>query len=351
MKMKYIVLIFCFGAMLLIINSSFAQFGDVRNVHDPFLIKDPNNNKYYIICTGKGLPIRTSSDLIHWKKAGQVFQNLPAWASQEIPDAKFPWAPGLIYKNGRFLLYYALSTFGSNESCIALITNRTLDKDNPNYFWKDEGIVLRSKLNDEINAIDPNPVLDSNGNLWLAYGSHREGLRIRRLDPETGKLDKKYSQVFKIANRPQVHAIEAPHIIKHNGWYYLFVSFDHCCQGVKSDYNIRVGRSLSITGPYLGMKGGSMMEGGGSLILSTKGRFIGPGHNSFLQEGPNDWLVYHYYDGEKNGAHTLQIRKITWSQYDWPIVGSPITPGPEDPNNVEKSLMNDTSDDDCKNNR
>ena len=306
----------------LLIARLYAQQGDVCGVHDPFLIAA--NGRYYVFSTGKGIPIRQSKDLIHWKKLGRVFEALPPWAVQTLPSAKSPWAPGLVFIHGGYLIYYALSTFGSTDSCIALATNKTLDPASPNYHWEDQGIVIRSYPGDRFNAIDPNPFQDAQGRLWLAYGSFSDGIKMRRLDPLTGKIDEFHPEVTSLARRPGVHAIEAPHIIQHGEYYYLFVSFDYCCRGVQSTYNIRVGRSDKITGPYVGEDGKSMMEGGGTLLLGTQGRFIGPGHKSVLQENGKTWLAYHFYDGSWYGTPTLQIRPLRWSD-GWPVVEEPLS--------------------------
>ena len=84
----------------------------------------------------------------------------------------------------------------------------------------------------------------------------------------------------------------------HGEFYYLFVSFDHCCRGVNSDYKVMVGRSRSLTGPYVDRAGKPMLEGGGTLVLAGAGtgRLRGPGHNAILRDGDKDWFVHHYYD-------------------------------------------------------
>lgn len=315
------------GAIALSFPCLRAQQGDVRGVHDPFLIKE--GGTYRVFSTGRGIPIRESTDLIHWKKSGRVFENLPPWVAKELPAAKSPWAPGVLFFNGLYHLYYALSTFGSNDSCIALATNKTLDPSSPDYRWSDEGIVIRSHPGDRYNAIDPNVALDAGGHPWLSYGSFHDGIALRRLDPATGKTDPAHPEVIPLARRPGNDAIEAPHIIRHGEYYYLFVSFDFCCRGAGSTYNIRVGRSREITGPYRDRDGRQMMDGGGTLLLGTQGRFIGPGHNSILRENGGEWLVCHFYDAYWNGTPTLQIRPIRWTPDGWPTAGDPVSAPPD----------------------
>ena len=138
--------------------------GDVAPVHDPVVIKEKGT--YYVFCTGgrngQGvIPIRTSTDMRTWKAAGHVFQSLPDWAMQEIPQARNAWAPDIAYFNGKFHLYYSVSSFGSRNSAIGLATTRTLDPASPDYKWTDEGMVIRSYQDkDDWNAIDPNIAIE-----------------------------------------------------------------------------------------------------------------------------------------------------------------------------------------------
>ena len=115
--------------------------------------------------------------------------------------------------------------------------------------------------------------------------------------------------------------IEAASILEHGGAFYLFVSFDQCCKGVASTYNIRVGRAGRIEGPYRDKDGKAMLEGGGSLLLGTTGRFIGPGGQEAVKTTTGDWLAYHYYDGDAFGASKLQFSPLSWSAGDWPELG------------------------------
>ncbi len=121
--------------------------GDVSPVHDPAVIK--HGDTWYVFVTGgrpgEGIiPIFTSTNLRTWKASGHVFASLPEWTSREIPRARNAWAPDISFYNGKYHLYYSLSSFGSRNSAIALATNRTLAPSSPDYRWIDEGMVLRS---------------------------------------------------------------------------------------------------------------------------------------------------------------------------------------------------------------
>ena len=45
-------------------------------------------------------------------------------------------------------------------------------------------------------------------------------------------------------------AVEAPFLLRHGDYFYLFTSWDLCCRALKSTYKTMVRRSKSITGPY-----------------------------------------------------------------------------------------------------
>lgn len=295
--------------------------GDIINVHDPSIIK--HGDFFYIFSTGRGIPIRRSNDLKHWKTIGRVFDTPPAWTSEKVPGFKgHIWAPDIHFVNGKYYLYYSISTFGHNGSCIGLATNRSLDPKDPNYRWIDQGVVVRSiKDRDNWNAIDPNLAQDETGNYWLSFGSFWTGIKLVKIDPDTGKPPENPPNLIPLAQRTRPTAIEAPFLVRHAGFYYLFVSFDQCCKGADSTYKIMVGRSKQIQGPYMDRAGRAMLKGGGTLLLASHGNCRGPGHNSVIKEGDKHWLVHHMYDADNDGRRTLQIRPIIWADDGWPLAG------------------------------
>lgn len=296
--------------------------GDIRNVHDPVIMKE--GNTYYLFSTRAGISVRCSPDLIRWRLCGDVFAHLPQWAVQDVQGLRGLWAPDVAYFSNTYHLYYSVSTFGSNRSSIGLATNKTLDPSSDQYRWMDQGRVISSQKTDDWNAIDPNVVIDESGQPWLSLGSFWGGIKLRKLDGSTGKLDAKDQVLYSLAARPRdansPGAIEAPFIIRKNGFYYLFVSFDFCCRGPQSTYNIRVGRAKQVTGPYLDKNGKDMREGGGTLILEGEGRWRGPGHCAVLQEKDADKLIFHAYDSEFRGVSTLRIETLSWDTEGWPTV-------------------------------
>jgi len=312
------------AAFLFILTSRsavLAQEGAVRGVHDPTIIKA--DDTYYLFSTGRGIPIRRSSDLYHWERVGRVFDDKPAWFAEKVPGARDIWAPDISFFNNRYHLYYSVSTFGSNHSCLGLATNRTLDPDDADYEWVDHGPVFCSTRADDFNAIDPNVVLDEDQTPWLAFGSFWSGIKLTRLDPETGKPTDP-ERLIALAERPEAKAVEAPFLLRRDGSVYLFASFDQCCRGARSTYYVVVGRADELTGPYHDRDGAPMLKGGGTTVIESAGRVRGPGHCDVLTDDDREWLVHHFYDAERRGVPTLQIRPLHRDDDGFPSAGEPI---------------------------
>jgi Beta-xylosidase len=293
-------------------------------VHDPCIAKE--GDTYYVFSTGRGISVHTSADLIHWQRRGRLFVEPISWTAAKIPGSTdYYWAPDISFFDGKWHLYYSISTFGKNRSAIGLATNNTLDSTRPEYRWKDEGSVIDSGPADDWNAIDPNVALDERGQPWLSFGSFWSGIKLVKLDRKLGKPIEKTPELFSLACRPRggeiKGAIEAPFIERRASYFYLFVSFDFCCRGVESTYNIRVGRARKMQGPYFDKDGKAMLDGGGTLLVSGSGRWRGPGHNAVLHDKDGDWLVYHAYDAEDSGAPKLRMEPLSWSNSGWPTIG------------------------------
>jgi arabinan endo-1,5-alpha-L-arabinosidase len=314
---------------------AFSLSGDYPVTHDPSIAHE--GNTYYVFATTSNaeegqFPVRCSHDLKEWKLCGHIFDKIPTWIHEASPTTKELWAPDVSFFQGKYHLYYAYSAFGVNTSGIALVTNETLDPQSPKYHWKDEGLVLKSTQADDFNAIDPNIVFDEKGQPWLSFGSFWSGIKMRRIDAATGKPSGADPKLYSLAARVRPdnpepakpglpadwQAIEAPFIVRHGDYYYLFVSFDLCCRGTNSTYRTMVGRARQVTGPYLDAEGKPMPEGGGTQLLQPNSRWIGPGGESVLQRSEGDILVFHAYDAI-TGKPALQISTITWDG-GWPHV-------------------------------
>ena len=212
-------------------------------VHDPSMIWD--GSRYYLFATGGTLNVRSSTDILTYTNAGNIFNAIPAWVTTALgTNPGSLWAPDISYFNGVFHVYYAGSTFGSNSSVIGLATTTSLRTP----AWVDQQLVFQSHTTDDFNAIDPNLAFDQSCQPWLAFGSFWDGIKMRKIDATTGMLATDDTTLYSLASRGG-GAIEAASIISHNGFYYLFVSFDLCCKGVSSTYRTMVGRGTNITGP------------------------------------------------------------------------------------------------------
>lgn len=287
-------------------------------IHDPStIIKDGAD--YFVFGTGHGIPARFSSDLVHWENGDRVFQTPPAWTTEAVPGFHGVfWAPDVIRVNGKFLLYYAVSTLGKQVSAIGLAENRTLDSAAADYHWTDCGQVISSTNGMDFNTIDPSVMLDADGKLWLAFGSYWKGIYLTELDPKTGMRLAANSPIHRLAWND---SIEASCLTRHGNYYYLFVNWGLCCRGTNSTYEVRIGRAGQVTGPYRDREGNDLVAGGGSVFLRSSGRFIGPGHIGILNDGAGGGptrFSYHYYDADTQGRSRLAIGSIDWAS-GWPV--------------------------------
>ena len=293
--------------------------GDL-GTHDPALWAGCNGEDWYVFATGDGrigdgnIPIRRSTDGGRtWQFTGTVWDAKPSWLTQQIPGVDNLWAPEIHFDaaQGKYYLYYAASTFGSQRSLIGLATNTTLDSGDPDYRWVDEGAVLQSYEGDPYNAIDPDIVVDGAGTRWMVYGSWWEGIHIVQLDWPSGK-PAAGAQPIRLATAGG--GIEGASMTEHDGMYYLFTSVGACCAGADSTYRITVGRSSSPTGPFLDADGVDMRDGGGTVVLGGHGDFVATGGQS-IHRG---LMAYHSY--HRNGSFSLGIEQIGWDAGGWPVL-------------------------------
>ena len=305
---------------------------DTPFVHDPVLACE--DGIYYLYCTGHGITQMTSTDRQHWTLSREgVLPNgkIPAWTHDSVPGFETHiWAPDVVKYRGKWYMGYSCSTFGKNTSAIGLLSNKCLsDKDG----WKDEGCIVASRGNrDNWNAIDPNFIIDEKGKPWMTWGSFWDGIQLIPLDKTMHP--KKGAKPQTIARRHAVgdasaepnptskfagtNAIEAPFIMRHGGYYYLFVSWDYCCRGIKSNYRVAVGRSKNVSGPYLDRDGKPMLEGGGTLLLEgDKKEYEALGHCSAYHFPDGDVFFCHGYSVAKNGASILVQKRIEWTEDGW----------------------------------
>ena len=303
--------------------------GDVVHSSTPEIIRD--GDTYYMYVMTEKVWVKKSDDLRVWKGAAIAFDKADkkfpfSWMEKEVPGYGL-WCPGIYEMNGKYYLYYALSTGGSQHSAICLAVNETLDVTSKKYKWVDKGVVLHSYVGDDFNAIDPQLFIDQDGISWLVYGSYWSGIKMRRVDPETGYLDESHPEVYSIArNAPRssedsAGAIEAPYIVYKDGYYYLFCATGRMNVG---EYSNHVGRSENVTGPYVDSKGREMMDGYAEIVTQDTETISLCAHNSVFHDFDGQWyMVCEYFTAVEEHSHML-ISTIVWTEDGWPTTA--LTP-------------------------
>jgi arabinan endo-1,5-alpha-L-arabinosidase len=276
-------------------------------IHDPSTIMECEG-KYYTFGTGGGGLI--SEDGWNWYGGGVR----PGGGA----------APDAIKIGDRYLVIYgATGGSSSHKGIIYTMWNKTLDPKSPDFKYSEPVVVATSDGYEENDAIDPGVLLDpTTGRLWMAYGTYFGFIRIVELDPKTGK---------RVAgNKPVDVAItcEAASLVYRDGWYYLLATHGSCCDGANSTYNVVVGRSKKITGPYLDNVGRNMLEGGGKMVVATRGKLIGPGHfgHIVLEKGVEKMSVHYEADLDQGGRSVLGILPVVWKD-GWPVAGEKFKEG------------------------
>lgn len=311
-------------------------------VHDPVMAYE--DGTYYLYCTGQEITQMTSKDMKNWtvNPNGVLDGKIPSWTRDSVPGlGRHLWAPDIIHYNNVWYMAYSCSTFGKNTSAIGLLSNDKLSNTNG---WKDDGCIIASKGGrDNWNAIDPNFVIDDNNNPWLVWGSFWDGIQLIPLDKtmhvQNGAKPRTIARRFAFNTRdiPESeggpvrytpgnyplaagqNAIEAPFIFKHDGYYYLFVSWDYCCLGIRSTYRVVVGRSKTVEGPYLDNRGIDMLDGGGYPVLEgDKKNYEAAGHCAAYHINGKDLFICHGYR-MPGGEPVLVERQIRWDN-GWPTL-------------------------------
>ncbi|MES2487881.1 MAG: family 43 glycosylhydrolase [Bacteroidota bacterium] len=297
---------FIFSLFLLIMSGLlYAQPG----IHDPSTTVRNTDGRYWHFATGNGIYTisSTTTNFSSWQTQNTVFPigTWPSWIGNYVSGfAGNFWAPEVVKIGSTYYCYYSCAGNGA-AAAIGLATATNL-----NGPWTDKGMIVAAN-----NAIDPSVIVDGS-TMYMAYGNWQSGIDLIQLNPSTG-LRQGTSRWDIVAGQ-----VEAPYIMKHNSYYYMFFQRGLCCNGVNSGYYTQVGRATSITGPYVDQNGISLMSDGGTTFLPNKnGNVIGPGHVGYGEST----LSYHFYDGNDNGAPKLKTTTLGWSN-DWPVAGtaSPI---------------------------
>lgn len=316
------------GTSLIAAGSSTVEVKQV-DVHDPAMAKD--GDTYYLFSSGPGITSYSSKDMKTWRLEGRVFPGDPSWAKSVAPLFNgHVWAPDIVQHDGKFYLYYSVSSWGQNSSAIGLTINKTLHQDSPDYRWEDQGVIIQSVPNRDLwNGIDSTIMVDENGTPWMGLGSFWGGLKLFKLD-SSWKKPAEPQEWYSIAKRDRSvlvddrqagpAEIEGPFLFKKGDYYYLFVSWGLCARGKNSTYRMMMGRSRDVGGPYLDKEGKDMAKGGGTLVIEGNDRWAGWGGNSAYTFDGKDYIVFHAYENADNNFHRLKIGEITWDAEQWPVV-------------------------------
>ena len=299
-------------------------------VHDPDILQD-TAGFFWLYGTHDTLASSPDGVTFSAVSTGDISPDFSWWASENTTGTSGRtdiWAPDVMYVNGTYYQYYAVpiystpSVVDTNQSAavIALATSSS-----PNGPWTDAGKVISScgaapGCTTTFNAIDPAPYIDTAGHWWLTFGSWHDGIHVLQLDPATGLRLASNTTLFNIAQRSagEEGSFIFPFTVGGTQYFYYFASINLCCQGVNSTYRIIVGRSRSPTGPFYDRGGLDLMNGGGTILLSTHGTIYGPGGQGVLLVGSQPVLIYHYYDGTNGGTPTLGLNDLTFDSDGWP---------------------------------
>lgn len=293
---------------VLISQRTFAQIG-TPYIHDPSTIMECEG-KYYTFGTGGG---------------GLISEDGWTWnGGAERPGGGA--APDAVKIGDRYLIAYSATgggLGGGHAGRVLTMWNKTLDPKSPDFKFTEPIEVAHSLDDEDCDAIDAGLLLDpTDGRLWLSYGTYFGFIRIVELDPKTGK---------RVEGNKEINVAidcEATTLMYRDGWYYLLGTHGTCCDGPNSTYNIVVGRSRSVTGPYIDNVGRDMLEGGGKLVIAAGERKTGPGHfGRFVVADGVEKMSYHYEaDFDQGGRSVLAIRPLLWKN-GWPVAGEAFKEG------------------------
>jgi arabinan endo-1,5-alpha-L-arabinosidase len=308
MKSKIKILGLTSLVLLMLTGTITAQIGKPF-IHDPSTIMECEG-KYYTFGTGGG---------------GLISEDGWLWNGGAVRPGGGA-APDAIKIGDRYLLVYGATgggLGGGHNGKILTMWNKTLDPQSPDFKYSETIVVVQSDGIEDNDAIDPGLLLDPNdGRLWCSYGTFFGFIRLIELDPLTGKRVE--------GNKAIDIAIdcEATDLVYRDGWYYLLGTHGTCCDGANSTYNIVVGRSKNVNGPYLDNMGRDMLKGGGKKVLAAGGRLVGPGHfgRMILENGVEKMSCHYEADLDQSGRSVFGIRPLLWKN-EWPSAGENFKEG------------------------
>ncbi|MBP3764526.1 MAG: family 43 glycosylhydrolase [Bacteroidaceae bacterium] len=281
-----------------------------QNGPDPSVMRDKDGT-FYMFTTGNH--IFRSPNMVDWTYLGECFT--PEGRPTFVPGVKYLWAPDINRIGKQYVLYYAMSKWGGEDSCGVGVAYADCIE-GPYTCINGNGKLFRSFEIGVRNSIDPFYIKDR-GKHWLVWGSFH-GIYAIELTRD-GLAVKPGAEKVKIAGS----AYEGAYIYKRKGYYYFFGSTGSCCDGERSTYRTCVARSKRLLGPYVDKEGRPLLENNHEVILHSNARWAGTGHNGeiIVDDAGQTWLPYHAYDKlEPEKGRKVLLDRIQWDEDGWPYI-------------------------------
>jgi arabinan endo-1,5-alpha-L-arabinosidase len=264
------------------------------------------------------LSLSRSRDLRSWTEPFDPLAGAPGWAR---PGA-VGWAPHVVARDGRYLLFYAIAEGPEGTDRYGIGVASAADPAGP---FRGEG---RLDTGDADVNIDPMVFEDpASGRAYLYWG--RNGVIAAReltADLHGFAPGSEVADVLApMPGRPFESVVEAPFVVASKGFYYLFYSGDDCCE--RPHHAVMVARSRAPLGPFERLGDMPGREGDGR-VLEASGRWQAPGHCSVLRDaGGRWWIAYHAIDAKRPSGRDGSLRRVMKLDPidftgDWPVVGA-----------------------------
>ncbi|MGH9838210.1 MAG: family 43 glycosylhydrolase [Blastocatellia bacterium] len=283
---------------------------------DPFVLRVCNN--YFAFSTnarGENIPVIKSNNLAHWEKVGDALPRLSSWAA---PNRSLTWAPSVIQRGDKFVMYYTAHHIATRRQCIGrAISNRP---EGPYVDDSSAPFVCQTNLG---GSIDPSPFLDGDGKLYLLWKNdgnccgQSAGIWIQQLSDDGLALVGQYTELLRHDQSWESPLIEGPAMLKEGGRYYLFYSAN---KYESEDYAVGYATSRFINGPF--------SKPQYTPILAKNEIAKGPGGQEFFTDADGKrWMAYHAWKPGAVGYGFRGSRSFRIEQFSFQN-GKPVIVGP-----------------------